>query len=250
MSTQPESMNPWDWLQPHDVERFGDVILDPKERNRWCKATIIGGLPYLWRVKGASFRDRAYAELAARPGDAVFILGESIETCRFEQDIGDMVGPQGHVHSVDIIERARTSTAAGLRGRGGRLGTWQYDYTKEMPDASFDCVAVLQAVQHADDWRECAEQMVRILKPGGRIVLAEIGFSPSLRQAAAMDLHLEYWVDKLYAGAGMKGPEDVSYYAPEELLAAFDGLVEQPGTFSWKGADLFWGTKSGERASR
>jgi SAM-dependent methyltransferase len=233
MSKRPESLNPWDWLQPHDVERFGNVILDPKERNRWCKATIIGGLPYLWQVKGSSFRDRAYAELA----------GESIESCHFEQDIRTQVGGHGRVHCIDIIERARTSTASGLRGGGGRLGTWRYEYSNDMPDASFDRIAVLQAVQHADDWRECAEDLLRILKPGGRIVLAEIGFSPTLRQAAATDLHLEYWVDKLYAGSGMKGPEDVSYYSPDELLAAFSGLVDDPGTFTWRGADLFWGTK-------
>jgi hypothetical protein len=73
--------------------------------------------------------------------------------------------------------------------------------------------------------------------------VAEIGFSPQLRQAAKLDLHLEYWVDKLYAGSGMKGLEDVSYYAPEELQTLFHGLVRTSGAFTWRGADLFWGTK-------
>ena len=243
MPEQTPSANPWDWLQPHDVERFGEVILDPKERNRWCKATIIGGLPYLWRYKGAPFRDFAYSKLAVKPGDKVLILGESIESCGFEDDIRAMAGPEGEVRCVDIIERARTSTASGVRGRGGRLGTWHYDYTADVPDNTFDCIAVLQAVQHCDDWRETATDLLRTLKPGGAIVLAEIGFSPQLRQAAKLDLHLEYWVDKLYAGSGMKGPEDVSYYAAEELQALFDGLVTNSGTFVWRGAELFWGVK-------
>lgn len=243
MPEQIQSTNPWDWLQPHDVERFGPSILDPVERNRWCKATIIGGLPYLWRHKGAAFRDFAYSKLAAKPGDRVLILGESIESCGFETDIRAMVGPQGEVRCVDIIERARTSTATGGRGRGGRLGTWQYDYTADEADESFDCIAVLQAVQHADDWREAGAELLRTLKPGGAIVLAEIGFSPSLRQAAKLDLHLEYWMDKLYAGSGLGGPEDLSYYAPEELQTLFEGLLRDTGVFTWRGADLFWGTK-------
>ena len=243
MSEHHPSTNPWDWLQPHDVERFGSVILDANERNRWCKATIIGGLPYLWRYKGAAFRDFAYSKLAAKPGDKVLLLGESIESCGFEEDIRAMVGPAGEIRSIDIIERARTSTATGLKGRGGVLGTWQYDYTADVADGYFDCIAVLQAVQHSDDWRECGIELLQTLKPGGAIVLAEIGFSPQLRQAAKLDLHLEYWVDKLYAGSGMKGPEDVSYYAPEELQALFHGLVRKSGVFTWRGADLFWGTK-------
>ena len=63
------------------------------------------------------------------------------------------------------------------------------------------------------------------------------------REIAEQDLHLEYWLEMLYNGTGRRGPEDVSYYSPEELLAAFDGLVKDPATYSWRGADLFWGTK-------
>ena len=79
--------------------------------------------------------------------------------------------------------------------------------------------------------------------PAAPIVLTEIGFSPRLRQAAQLDLHLEYWVDKLHAGGGMKGPKDVSYYAPEELQTVFDGLLHDTGVFTWRVADLFWVTK-------
>lgn len=242
MSPQSKE-NPWDWLGPHDIERFGEVILDPVERNRWCKATLICGLPYLWRHKAGPFRDLMYSKLDLKPNDKVLLIGESIETCGFESDIRQRIGPHGEIHSVDVIEQARTTTAKGIRGRGGRVGTWRYDYTSQFPDAYFDCVAVIQAVQHADDWRECAQELVRVIKSGRTILLAEIGVSAKTRAAAEQDLHLEYWMDKLYYGTGRSGPEDVSYYSPNELLDAFDGLVKDPATFSWKGADLFWGTK-------
>ncbi len=236
--------NPWNWLAAHDAERFGSVILDPVERSRWCRAIIIGGLPYMWRYKAAALRELMYSKLNLSHGDKVFILGESIATCGFEEDIRALVGAEGEVRSVDIIERARTSTFQGDRGRGGRVGTWQYDYTSDVPDDYFDCVAVLQAVQHCDNWREAGQEFLRVLKPGRTLMLGEIGFSPQLREAAKFDLHLEYWVDKLFAGANMNGPEDLSYYGPDELLAAFEGLVSNPSFLAWKGAELFWGEKN------
>ena len=52
------------------------------------------------------------------------------------------------------------------RGRNGKLGTWRYDYTADVPDEYFDCVAVLQGVQHTDDWRESGQELLRIMKPG------------------------------------------------------------------------------------
>lgn len=27
--------DPWKWMRPYDVRRFGDVILDEKEQERW-----------------------------------------------------------------------------------------------------------------------------------------------------------------------------------------------------------------------
>jgi Methyltransferase domain len=235
--------NPWEWLGQHDVDRFGKVILNPEERNRWCKATLICGLPYLWRHKAGPFRDLMFSKLELKPGDKVLLIGESIATCEFESDIRQRIGVNGELLSIDVIEKARSSTAAGVRGRGGRIGTWRYDYTSQFLDGHFDCVAVIQAVQHADDWRECAQELLRVMKSGRIIMLAEIGVSARTRAIAEQDLHLEYWMDKLYFGTGRTGPEEVSYYSPDELLTAFDGLVTAPATFSWRGADLFWGTK-------
>ena len=38
-----ENEDPWAWMQPHDVRRFGEVIMDPKEQERWCRAVLLGG---------------------------------------------------------------------------------------------------------------------------------------------------------------------------------------------------------------
>ena len=40
--------NPWSYLQPNDVARFGPAILDPAEQKRWSSALFLGGLSYMW----------------------------------------------------------------------------------------------------------------------------------------------------------------------------------------------------------
>ena len=237
-----ENENPWDWLQEHDARRLGDVINDPRERSRWCNTILMGGLPYLWRHKAAPVRMLMYQQLALKPRERVLILGESLESCGFVADIRQHVGPHGEIRAIDIIEDARDAVTSGKRGRNGKLGTWRYDYTREIPDAHFDCVAVLQGIQHTDDWRESGRELLRILKPGRVLMLAESGFSPKLRMLAELDLHIEYWLDKLFFGAGMQGL-DFSYYSKDELLEAFNGLLHEPQWFEWRGIELFWGTK-------
>ena len=238
----PEGYNPWDWMQPHDTRRLGEDISDPAQRARWSTAVLIGGLPYLWRHKAILIRDMIYKKLDLAPGDKVLLIGESIESCGFDKDLREIVGPEGEIRQIDIIEEARDAVAQRRRGRNGKLGTWRYDYTSDVPDAYFDCVAVLQAVQHSDDWREAGCELLRVMKRGRVLVLAEIGFGPELRAAASLDLHLEYWIEKLFYGAGFP-PTELAYFSPAELTAAFEGLLSNQGSFTWRGAELFWGNK-------
>jgi ubiquinone/menaquinone biosynthesis C-methylase UbiE len=238
----PTSENPWDWLQPRDSARFGDVINSADERTRWCRIVLTGGLPLLWRKKAKAVRDLMYLKMDLRPGDNILLIGESLDGCGFLEDIRGRIGPAGTIRAIDIIEDARDAVAANRRGRSGKLGTWAYDYTGNIPDNHYDCVGILQAVQHCDDWSEAAREFVRVLKPGRMVMLSEIGFGPSMQNAMAMDLHIEYYMDKLCRGAGLSGM-DLAYYSPKELRDAFEGLVTAPMNFEWRGAELFWGQK-------
>ena len=236
-----DSNNPWDWMQPHDAERWGEVILDPKEQARWCAAVMLGGLPYMWN-KAKTVKEMLYAKLDLRPGDKVLLLGESLESCGFVDDIRARIGAAGEVCVIDITEKARNAYFDNRRGRGGQLATWQFDYTKDVADATFDCVAVLQGVQHTDDWREAGAELLRVMKTGRRIVLGEITFGPEFRMKTEQDMHIQYVFDKIFARIGFS-IDAFPYYSPKELLDAFDGLVKEPEVFCWKGLECFWGTK-------
>jgi SAM-dependent methyltransferase len=233
--------NPWDDLRPHDVARFGSVINDPNERMRWCGAILTGGLPYMWR-DAQEIRELIYKKLELKAADRVLLIGESNESAGFESDLRGRIGSEGELRSVDIIERARDMCFQGLRGRNGKLGTWEYQYTKDVPDNAYDAVVLMQGVQHCEDWMVGATELVRVLKPGHMIVLAEIAHGPYLIEKARIDVHLEYYVRKLYMGTNQM-PEDFSYWSIPEIEDAFAGRVVETGHFAERGFEVFWGRK-------
>ena len=153
-----------------------------------------------------------------------------------------LIGDSGELVVVDITAQARSAYVTGARGRKGELATWQFEYTKDYPDQYFDCVAVIQAVQHTDDWTETGVELLRVMKSGRRLVLAEITFGPNMINAASLDIHVESWVEKIFSRMGW-AIEQFPYYSPKALHEALDSLMHDTQDFCWKGIELFWGTK-------
>jgi SAM-dependent methyltransferase len=183
--------NPWDYMGAEERRILGDVVADPAEQARWCKAMVFGTLPYMWRDKAAVVRELAYDKMELK------------------------------------------------RGRGGLLATWQWLYSRDLPDRSFDAVAVMQATQHTDDWRETGADLLRVLKPGRPIVITEITLSPHLKMKAQLDVHIEAWIDKIFSRIGWDF-DQTPYHSLADLRRAFDGLADAPGSFDWRGIELFW----------
>ena len=235
--------DPWDMIQPRDIRRMGDVISKREEQERWSRAVMLAGaLPFMWRHKAAVIREFMYDKLQLKTGDKVLIVGEVVEGSGFSDDIRQRTGPESEIRVIDITDEARDAYFNKRRGSGGQLATWRYKYTAEIPDEYFDCVAVLQAVQHTDDWSATAREMLRVMKSGRNILLAEITFK-NINEYAALDLHLEYWLEKMFARVGIPRDE-FPYYSPEDLLRAFSGLVTDAQVFAWRGLELFWATKT------
>jgi ubiquinone/menaquinone biosynthesis C-methylase UbiE len=233
--------NPWAFLQPNDVARFGPVILDPAEQKRWSSALFLGGLSYMWQ-RATALRELIFLHLALKPGDRVLLLGEALDGSKFPDDLRARIGDGGELVCIDIIEEARNAMVEKRFGRNGKLGTWEYTYTHGTPDEHYDAVFVMQGIGHSDDWAITGRELTRVLKPGGPIMLTEIGFGPQFFAALEMDLHVEYIFRKIVAGR-QRELGDAAYYSIAELQTAFAGLLTSQGSFSWRGADLFWGRK-------
>jgi len=234
------SANPWDFLQPNDVARFGEIILDREEQRRWSSALFLGGLSYMWQ-QSSVLRDLIFLKLGLKTGDRVLLFGEALEGSKFDRLIKEKIGSSELV-CIDIIERARNAMVEKRYGRTGKLGTWNYDYCSQMQSESFDAVLILQGVGHSDDWREAGREFVRVLRPGAPILLAEIGFGPQFFAALELDLHVDYIFKKIVTGRGRE-LGDAAYYSIADLTEAFAGLLEDVDSFSWRSADLFWGRK-------
>jgi SAM-dependent methyltransferase len=229
----------WDAFQPHDVDRWGPIILDHDEQVRWSQAIFLGGLTYMWR-RAHAIRELVYSTLDLAPGHRVLVVGEVIEGCGFADDLRERVGPDGEVRVVELVEEARSAYFENRVGRGGQLATWQWDYTADIPDGFFDAVTVLQGVQHTDDWTETATEFARILRPGRPVVLAEIAFGPRFAERARSDVHLDYLVEKVFDRMGFHHSE-MPYYSADMLHAAIDGVLVGTDDFEWRGVELFWG---------
>ena len=84
---------PWDWMGAEERRLLGDVVVQPEEQARWCKAIVFGTLPYMWREKASVVRELAYDKLELRPGHHVLLIGECLRVCGFVDDIRQQIGP-------------------------------------------------------------------------------------------------------------------------------------------------------------
>jgi hypothetical protein len=234
--------NPWDYVQPWDEELMGPEIRDPEARRKWLLAvSIAGGLPYIWRELATPVSEIVYGLLELRPGDRVLLIGEGVAPAGWKEDIQALVGPTGTVDSVEIILDGRKAVLSGATGRNGMRGCWRWEYADGIEDEHYDCVVVMQATQHSDDWAETAGDLLRVMKSGRRIVLAEAVINgPTFTSRINSDVHMAQWFRKLFE---FVPPAEIPYYSGDEVRTAFGDRVSDPQLFEWHGIEMFWGRK-------
>ncbi len=235
------SRDPWSYIQPWDIDSIPVDITDEQARRGWMRAMFVaGGLPYMWRELARPMSDVIYGLLELRPGDRVLLIGEGVEPCGFGEDIRGRIGSAGLIDDFEIIRDGRAAVQTRKVGRNGKIGCWRWTYTDGVADNSYDAVAVLQSAQHCDDWRETGAELVRVLRPGRRIVSAEMNLEGDRFQSrVSADMHLRQWYDKMFP----TGRSEISNYSSEELLAMIGPSVVDPQCMEWRGIELFWGRK-------
>jgi ubiquinone/menaquinone biosynthesis C-methylase UbiE len=85
-----------------------------------------------------------------------------------------IVGDTGHVTGIDLNERMIAIAGAKAKGTGLPVSFRTCDVRKlPFPDASFDAVRIERTLQILDNPGQILDEVVRVLRPGGRLLSLE-----------------------------------------------------------------------------
>ena len=143
-----------------------------------------GGLHRLWKKftleQAMIRRGQAVLDLAGGTGDLA---------CAFARQVGSA----GQVVLADInasmLQEGRRRLVDS--GAAGNVSIAQVD-AENLPfaAASFDCITIAFGLRNVTDKDAALASMLRVLKPGGRLLLGDIALDKPLPEAAANDIDL------------------------------------------------------------
>lgn len=236
---------PWDYIQQWDLERMGAGISSPELRRTWSGALgRAGAVPYIWRELAGPVRQVIYGLLELRPGDRVLLIGEALQPSGFVEDMRSAIGPDGRLDAIDLAGEARRVAAERREDGTGTPGCWPWRYTQHLAEAAYDMVGVLQATRYCDDWAVTGPELLRVMRPGRRIVVAEaVPAGPRFTERVNADVHLQQWYRKLAAATVGPSGSPYPYYSGAQLAEIMGAMVDDPQFLEHRGIELFWARK-------
>ncbi|HEY2670568.1 MAG TPA: methyltransferase domain-containing protein [Rugosimonospora sp.] len=161
---------------------FGDLDRQSSQR----QAMVVDVLD---RLAGAPIiraaREVARDALALGPGQRVLDAGAG--TGEVARDLATLVGPDGEVVAMD--SSAAVVDVASRRHDGSPVRYVVGDITAMgFPDASFDAVRSERVLQHLAEPDAAVSELLRVLRPGGRVALIDTDWQSFLTDGIPRDL--------------------------------------------------------------
>jgi demethylmenaquinone methyltransferase/2-methoxy-6-polyprenyl-1,4-benzoquinol methylase len=192
-------------------------------------SVMTAGLHHRWRRRAA---DLAVLDRGDRALDVATGTGDlALELAR-------RVGPGGEVVGCDFSERmldlARIKAAR-------EAGSVRFDSANALalpyPDAEFDAATVGFGARNFADLDQGLREMVRVVRPGGRVVVLEI----TTPQRPPLSVFFRLWFDRAVPALGrLAGDPDAYSYLPSSVRR-FPGPEELAGRMAAVGLrDLRW----------
>jgi SAM-dependent methyltransferase len=240
--------DPWDYLHPYAAKLFGPDIQNRDKRAIWCKAIFCGGNDLrLWN-KAVELKIALLSTCALSGGLRVILIAKYATESGLARALRSLLGREGHLTVEEIAPKALASFSQIHPATGKRL-QWDFKYFDSIPDQSVDRVILFGAASHIGNLNECLQHIHRVLRSGGRLIIADAPWGGrDLVTAAHLDAHLEGFVARILSGVGVK-EEELPQIGPEDLMAVSKSLLHHIRTFSWQGLYTFCGQKEGEDTS-
>lgn len=172
-------------------------------------SAMTAGMHHRWR-------ERAVDRAALSPGDSALDVACGTGDLTFE--LQRRVSPRGHVIGSDFSERMLDLAREKGTTRAGAAGTpiFEWGDALELPydDGSFDAATVGFGVRNFADLDRGIAELVRVLKPGGRLVILEI----TQPQRPPLSTFFSLWFDRLIPLLGrLAGDREAYSYLPESV---------------------------------
>ena len=153
---------------------------------------MTAGLHHGWRTRAADL---------ARAGPGSRVLDVATGTGDLALELAGRVEPGGEVVGSDfaeaMLERARVKAAAAAGAVRPRF-EWADALRLPYEDASFDAATVGFGARNFDDLSRGLAEMVRVVRPGGRVVVLEI----TTPMRPPLSLFYRLWFDRLVPSLG------------------------------------------------
>jgi demethylmenaquinone methyltransferase/2-methoxy-6-polyprenyl-1,4-benzoquinol methylase len=179
---------------------------------------MTAGLHHRWRERAADLaalnRGDTALDVATGTGDLALALATR-------------VGPEGEVIGTDFSERMLSLARAKASARGNAQPRFEFANALALPygDARFDAATVGFGARNFSDLERGLGEMIRVVKPGGRVVVLEITTPTRPPLSHFFDL----WFDRAVPALGrLAGDPDAYSYLPSSVRR-FPGPRELAG---------------------
>jgi demethylmenaquinone methyltransferase / 2-methoxy-6-polyprenyl-1,4-benzoquinol methylase len=154
---------------------------------------MTAGLHHRWRARAADL---------ARVGPGSRVLDVATGTGDLALQLARRVSPGGEVVGSDfaegMLDRARRKAAAADGADVRPRFEWADAMALPYPDDAFDAATVGFGARNFDDLARGLAEMVRVVRPGGRVVVLEI----TTPTRAPLSLFYRLWFDRIVPAIG------------------------------------------------
>ena len=155
------------WNGP-EPERIREMFRSISGRYDRANTVLSAGVHHLWRRRAVRWSE-------AKPGDAV--LDCATGTGDLAVAFAKRVGPEGRVVGTDFVAEMialAKQKAPSIEFEVADVMALPYD------DATFDIASIAFGIRNVADPRRGLAELARVVKPGGRVIVLELG-TPSSR---------------------------------------------------------------------